>query len=709
MAKFTLSVCSTEGSLEELGQAVINESNRVVDDILNQLNALDTTEADAGLDSANAMYDDAIFPNSNDDVASQLGLMGAQPSEEEEEARLEPFGLVLIKGILWCTGTDTNIENLRRLFFAVGSNVTLFLQLLNSTDEMISVQTRLLVKKLPTRQAKWTLAEARALFSNDAIESVYQAGDGWYAIVPQFLDYNKSVEKVALTLSVPKEEIVTQVFWLKEVKQNSTNINKLTKFGLSSDERTSVLTSKPIKTVRPAAIETLRVQAEQSIKTTLDQMKLLNSRWSRVSSTEKENYRKEILKSLGITKVILFQLQQKLRFYPILIKTPEDMNTFLELNTQQHIPYMFATRRTVQSIDFLATSEELAKRIRAANNIPAGSNTVSSVMANAPSLADLDLQATNAAMAQTECALVAMSKSGALQFLDLNTAFGCVSNIKLRPTQVVISNIPVIGYKSYESPASVMFRRVNFTKTLKIDNVFDKIIALAKPLTDIIYLAIKALVDMLKSLKKTIDKVIASILKKVKEITSKIESFLSRHGSYFATGSIDSSILKCALGLNLSVDLPFLKDLEPFLDELKKKLKNMLSEVAKTISDFVTKLTCIPMTFLNDLLKSITSFLPPICKTDTFKLPEDLQAAFAELQGLYAIENATYNGYSRSLLTIQAAINALPASVASFKEDIICNQTPQNSRFMAVFSATPGLSVGTNPLGSVAKLIPGRG
>lgn len=712
-----LSNCSTEGDLAQLAQALLDNTASIRDKLLQDVVALSTSEVSSQIDVLNAMYDKHISPNKNDDIALQVGLPTANPDATEDESRLEPLGLVLVKQIVYSVGSDSNIENFRKLFFAVGSDSTLFLKLVRSTENLIVVQTRLKVKRLPASQQTWTLAEARSVLANDAIEAVYKAGDGaHYTVVPTFLAVNKSIKQTALELKVPENEIITQVFWLKEVQQNSAKINQLTAYGLGTDERSSVLTSESIKYLKPSTISNLRAQFDASVRKTLDQMELLNKRFSLIDMAAREVLRFEIQASITASKNLLLQLQQKIRFSPVLLESPEDIESFLTLNSEQDLSYLFSTKRSVTSIDFKVSRDELIKKIKSASAIPAGSSTVSSLLSNKPSSLDVDVDATNLASCLNECGSLSLAKRGILLWTDLKTSHKCIASTKIRPEIKEINLVPIIGYDSMDSAASILARRANLSATLKIDNIF-KDVQLAADISSAVSktsqslsIAIKVLISMLKGAKAALDAVVKPLVSKIKEEVAKIEAFLSRHASFFATGSVDSSILKCALKLDLQFSLPFLADIAPFVEILSNSLKNLIGKVSKIISEALEKLICIPINFLNDLLKSATaSYLPAFCKLDTFKLPADLEAALLELRSVYTVENVNFSNFSKNLIRVQASAEALNSKLDSFKEDLVCNQTPLNSRFMNTFRKDIDAGFGTNPLNEAASLLPVRG
>jgi len=709
-----LTGCSTEGDLAGLAQSLLDQASIVRDDILSQISLLDPSSVSATISTLTSQYDTLIAPASNTDISTQIGLPTTQPGQQEEEERLQPLGLVMVRGILYAANGSGNIDRLRKLFFAVGSNIPLFTQLVNSTENLVVVQTRITVRSLPTSQISWTLAEARAVYQNDAIEQIYQAGDGvWYVIVPQFLAVNRSSVQVAFELQIPRNEIVTQVFWLRQVETNSARVNQLDNLGLDGVERSSILTDQPVKDVSPSSVELARTQSDLFVAKARQQIELFNSRFSTSTDQVKTTFRNEILLSVNEGRDSLYEVARRVRFSPTLIERPEDVNTFLVKNSSADLPYLFASRRSVSGINFQATTEELGDLIRTAAQIPSGSNTVSSILALTNQSAitlDLDINQTNLAMVLNQCARTKLQKTVGFKYVDLQTAYQCLSSIQIRPGARTIQTTPVVGYPASDSPASILFRRADLSVSLEVDNIFDRIVALADAVSAAVGSAIRVLISLLKSLRQEVNRVLSPLIEKVREEVAKIEAYLSRHASYFGTATVDSSILRCVLNLDLNATLPFFNDIAPFLETLQRTLRSLIAQIASIMQNFLNRLICLPITFLNDLLRGATSNLPNICKLDTFKLPEQLESALLELRDAFQVENVVYVNFSRNLLRLQASVTSLPAKVEAFRENIACNQTPLNSRFMTVFRKDVDLSIGTNPLGALAnQLLPTRG
>jgi len=708
--------CQTDGLLPEIAQQLLDEVALVRDELLVQVNAINPADASAAVQAMNEAFDhflaQAPIPLTNEEVSGQVGLPTEEPSELEDESRLEALGLVLVRGILYAQGNNQNIENFRRLYFAVGSNLTTFLDLVQGTENLILVQTRLVVKVLPSDRTDWTVTDAREIFQNDAIEAVYRAADArFYAVVPQFLNVNVSVAQVAQQFGIPRDEVVTQVFWLREVEQNTARINQLTGLGIQGDELTSILTGEPVKDIRPSTISSLRDNLIVKTSKATSQIEFLNGRYSRVDDAVRSQIRSEILFSVEEARALILLLERKVRFAPILLVRPEDISDFLVLNSQNDLSYLFSEKRSVSSIDFEVSREELRAIIARAARIPAGSNTVSSLLSNQqPVLVDSDVNSSNASWTRNECARIKMSSELPMRYEDLQTSYACLRSSTLLPPAVPTSSVPVVGYDGYDSPSSVMFRRVDFFATLKIQNLFDEIIAVADPLSKTLSEALKVLIAFLKASRAAVDAVLGAIIDKINAVVSQIEALISRYYSYFGTATLDSSILKCAFGFELRPTLPFLSDIEPAVEILRRTLKNLLAQAAQVVGDYMSRLVCIPINFLNDLTKGATAYLPALCRVDSFKLPAELESLLVELRDSFTLESVNIRQFGRSLVRIEASVQALPAKLENFREDLVCNQTPLNSRFMKSMREQVDASFGTNYLAALTeKLLPPRG
>ena len=204
-----------------------------------------------------------------------------------------------MRGILYGSSTTNNIQNFRKLFFALGSNVSRFLEVVRLGEPVVVIQTRLVIRNLPASQSQWTVQQARVALSNDAIEAVYQTADGtFYCVVPQYLGYNKSKEQVSQEFSVPLAEITTQVFWFRTVSTQANLLNRLVDYGITNNELSSVLTEQSLVQTRPSVVETLRAEHEANVRRTLEQIEFLNSRWSQYTPNDIQGFRLEVQTSL---------------------------------------------------------------------------------------------------------------------------------------------------------------------------------------------------------------------------------------------------------------------------------------------------------------------------------------------------------------------------------------------------------------------------
>lgn len=135
--------CQVEGDLAQSINDMQQQVGEAAQALLQQIAAIDTDTT--GIQGINAFLDNLV----QNSPPGNTGLPPEIPTALDNEQRLEALGLILIDGIIYEADGSGNIEVLRQLFFACGSNVTTFLSLLGQTDPMIVTQTRLLIQQLP--------------------------------------------------------------------------------------------------------------------------------------------------------------------------------------------------------------------------------------------------------------------------------------------------------------------------------------------------------------------------------------------------------------------------------------------------------------------------------------------------------------------------------------------------------------------------------
>ena len=137
---------------DEIGSRLLDNQQLLKDaeSLLPGMNAL--------LDTGNNILNDILKANgagtptssnitTGSDVSDQYGLLPDNPTTQQQEEFLANAGITLIDGVVYLSGdmstdpTNTlNIENLRRLYFAVGRDLVQTEKLILSSKQTIFVQ-----------------------------------------------------------------------------------------------------------------------------------------------------------------------------------------------------------------------------------------------------------------------------------------------------------------------------------------------------------------------------------------------------------------------------------------------------------------------------------------------------------------------------------------------------------------------------------------
>ncbi len=689
MANVQLKSCFAEGALA----LSILDSLQEIGDLKKEMDGLieavpsDLTILEQGDDILERETAQAPTPVQN--VSGQIGIPESTPTTQEEEERLELLNLIAIGGIIYLTGIENNIERFRQLFFAVGANLPRFKKALASVEPFVVVQTYLRVEALPTQIGGWTLSQAQAFFQNPAIESVYVAGDGvQYCVVPQFMGFDISAEQAARVNGVQTDQMLTQLFWLRDIQVNTGVINRLTTLGITGDQQTAVLSGQSLRTLRPSLLSQQKNVFGMAVQKNIGKIDLLSSRFPKLDSASIEVFRKEIYSDVQQTRRDGFEMNRIARFASVTILDPEEIGVFLSRNSDSDLSYLLSKRRTVLSINFKATEAQVRIAIQQSLTIPAGSETLSALAQNAPVVSlDPEIDLANQRQVFVECASRQLHVG--FRYQKLLTARNCLARAIEVPPVVEIPPVPKLGYASYDSPASIIFRQADIYATLGWDrHIEDFEKAFAKE-TESVRIVCEATVRLLTETRVSIDQIFSKFRNETAVQVAKAEAFMSKYMAYHGTAVLDASILRCSFGYNLTAGLPILAEMDAYIRNAERVVRNALSKIIQAVQNFLQKVLCYPVNLINGFIKGVESNLPAFCDVYKIQLPEALTQSLMELRALCEIQVAISRGFTRDLFRVKAEFQAAPSRIASFKESLACDNEP-NARFFQQAKTTLG-------------------
>jgi hypothetical protein len=709
MAIVQLKTCVAEG---DLANALLNFNQQVGDvtrDILNQITALPTDGLSDLMDQGQAILDKEIQPTTSNALMGAVGLPLPHPTNQIQanEERLEPYGIYMIDGVLYLKGGDNNIENFRRLYFAVGSNLSKFLQVINSTDKFALIQTYLVVQQLPLGQ-QWTVVEAQALYKNNAIENVYLAGDGYYyCVVPNFLGINISKQTAANQHNLPVEQISTQIFWLSQISTDNATINQLQALGLNADEINAALSGTRLIDTLPSVYADQAALVNQDAGQALSQSRLFESRYAKINQSARDSFQQSIAQSISKTQTDLFILQDNIRFYGTLLTTPADIATFLTRNSQADLVYLFTQRRNIIAIDFTATNAQIIKIINQVLGVQAGNTSTSSIIANNqpnnPQNLDPTINQTNQQLVSSYCASNEFS-APQIKLTKLLTSISCLQSILTQTsTTSTVTTPPVVqGYQSFDSPATTLALGSDILLSLNTDAITNALEALAAGYTGIFKVLIELLASLVRSMKAAMNQVVSSMRAQIESIMNKVNAFVSQFMSLHGTASLDSSLLKCSFNFNISPNLTIFTELEKFLDQMIAKVNNLIAGLVKVVYDFVNKLLCLPLNLFNGFMANVQNNLPSFCSLYKVTLPADIEKEMIQIRDTFQLQGNVYSAFSRDLVRVNVTVQATPQKLKQFKQNLVC-QNPASTGLFGSISTAIGL--GSNPLNGIAKAV----
>jgi hypothetical protein len=709
MPTLRLKNCEIEGDLAASVLDIAQEVGDATRELINDLDGISLQASEVG--QINNLLDQlalqAPTPQSPDTIALSIGIPTVNAPTEEMEERIEQLGLVVLRGVAWVPNGSGNIEAFRRLYFALGADSSRMLSFVQGQDPLVVVQTRLTVKKLPLSSVSWTVPLAREALSNPAIEQIYTAADNnQYCIVPSFLGTNLSREQARLQYGVPEREILTQVFWLREVRQDAGTVSSLQGYGLTAQEVSAALSGQRLLEVRPTAADQYRVDAGVETSKAIAQLRLLQGRFSLLDTPSKLSLKFEALASTDAAREQWWGLQRAVRFYSTVLERPEDLSDFLSKHPQEDLDYLFGTRRTVRGIAFQADLATLLRSIRQVLSVQASNTTVSTLLVNREALLlDHDIDTANASLCRNECAVNLLSGTD-VRYDSIVTAISCLQGSLEQEPAPVPRTVPQIGYVSFDSPADFLMGSLDFTLSLGID---DSIAELEKAILESGVVtgttkAVLAITSVLRDAQNGIDQVFDHYRDVVERDLAHLNEMMSKYSSFVGTVAIDSSVLKCSLGYSLDADIPALTELQGLIETLRRKLKNVLAKLAQAVAKMLDKILCTPLNLLNGLINKAESFLPEFCQVARVSLPAAIEAAMVELRQKFDMQNSTVQAFSRDLIRVSASLQGAPAKLEQFKQGLAC-ESQANNRFFKALNVSVGSSQLTGALANPAAVV----
>lgn len=300
---------------------------------------------------------------------------------------------------------------------------------------------------------------------------------------------------------------------------------------------------------------------------------------------------------IKITDITLFQYMQDYRGV-----SDSDLDT------------LFNSRDDITCIDTSVTDLEIGQKINDLLNIPPGSTALSSKKLNIPVTQDLQnkqlIKETHAQLLDNDNSIkdinILLNKG-----TNLNTIRSKLQKVLKKTTTVqsslsgfdttyntVPTNDRIKGYRSFDSPASLLFRSMNPSKTFNITNEVSYIIDASSILngdTSGTHLLLGSISSVLDYALKNYSRLNERLQGLSRSWWGAFEASTSVISNLLGDGVYDSSVLKCAFGtmpssdLSLNLSLSF-STLNTALEKVQTAITSIIAIFGKIINQLLCKI-----------------------------------------------------------------------------------------------------------------------
>ena len=228
---------AAEALLPDMG-GLVDEGNAILDELLAKNGAGTTTASDI-VTSA--------------DVATQYGLLPDNPTQEEEEKFVGNAGTILFDRIIYMSGAQsdnpkdsTNIQILRRLYFAVGKDLKKVESILNDSTKTVFIHDQLNLKVVPAKDKGkiYSIVQIRDLLQQPQINSedvAYTSDQRAVVILKNFLLQDTPKSTTLNITKIPPYQLISNIFHLDGVDTSTSALQRYTSMGYAGEELNSIM------------------------------------------------------------------------------------------------------------------------------------------------------------------------------------------------------------------------------------------------------------------------------------------------------------------------------------------------------------------------------------------------------------------------------------------------------------------------------------
>lgn len=670
----------------DLTQALSDSAFSITEDI--ELLESDLPAADGLLDQGNETLQRLIDLGDNDiitnlgDISRLTGVDSESSQIRDEELILRVIGAVLINGVLFKAGENNNIEVLRRVYQSSDRDLELTEQIYKSRKRNSFLEKVVVQKLAPTTpdqkpsineiqerlQLPWIIESQVSYLSDNTALVAYK--------IP--IATNRPIRHATSTANIPREEVTSSIFHYSEVLSSTAAINHWINLGYNS-EINSILNSIDPITSRNNT-DQVASEINSLVSSVVGEIDYVLTRVSDTSEERKNQYSNKINTKINL---ISNKLKELLSIAFFNINTIEESDTLELLKrrlTEDEIVYLLEKRLDVTSIDFDATSEELAELAELANDFRAGDTSISSNFINNPEF-DVKQEAITSILGRFNSLEEAREKLKKFESVNLSEAKEELVTISNYSLPSFVSPSPSRGYPNLASPSTILAQRANndrsFEINLKIGALDDALESLQDTLDNIVFGPLAAFVGVIRESVVSANNLVNQLRERLKNLIyplkRKADAFYARYLSLIGQGTLNSSLLKCAVDFDIGLGSSILDDLLAIIDALADEMLNIIDRFRRIISDILENIICMPGRLIDKLLSEADSYLPDFCQAAIpLEIGEELERALADLKGSTQFRSVNYEAVRGDLISYRAVINTASDRLQQFRRSASC-------------------------------------
>lgn len=660
-------------------------------------------------------YDTSSSLRSTEDVADVYGLLPDNSTEEQDEKFITNAGIILFDTVGYLSGEQSgnptyysNIKNLRRLYFSLGTNLTKTWEILEKNTKPTIVLDKLDIRLIPRKSynVAYTLDEIKKLLnldyltSNDVVVTHYFDS---IVLLKTFLSVDKSKAEVLRTSSVAKEEIISNVFHFGSVDNSTAAISRYAFLGYTGAELGAILAGQDLAQSNLAAITSSLDSTRTYASKLVSYIDLVEAKFVTLSPTYIKSAFKQIKQDLG-NLLVEHKKTISLSLFQVSVILQKDIRGSLALkHVDEKVEYLLRRRTDVNDLWFDAPDDEFLKNLRKVMDAaPVGSTSISNKAINNAVVGPISQKELLLMYADLYDALVvASAPSGGVPELALIRQY--LTNILARNPETKAQPDPVIlqGQPSAATPAGILTDRMDVPKTMNMDEkkkaVKDSFKELADmypagiagPLSEII----DKITGLFEKAMKFINKLIAQAQKTIMKLKKRLDSFISKYLSLTGNASFSNSLLKCAINWDIGLSTDIIDRLFSFFFKIMAQILAFLSALKKWIYDLLQKILCLPVDLLNNFLGQVQVSLPSACKIPRFDLGKKLNTSMSNLKKVSTAQTFVLNSFGKDIAKLRIEVRAAGDKIGQFKSDSGCASSA-GSNFMNASMLNVGVGVG---------------